>query len=191
MGIRRPFALGGPPKDAEILIHALGDASAMRTSACSRRARRARVPAIVVAAGRTVPATDSRTCSPRTSSGPGRAQGFPLDAIARGDRVEARRGGDLARCDGCRCCVRRPFSELIVISRRKNGIVGAAVFIPGADMPVLTLNQLRMVLRICGAYGLDADRDRAAGVSPPSEQASGSGRSRASCSTSSRSRAGP
>src|SRR5207247_8249262 len=44
---------------------------------------------------------------------------------------------------------------------RKNGIVGAAVFIPGADLPVLTLNQIRMVLRICAAYGLEVDNQRA------------------------------
>src|SRR5207237_5066281 len=38
----------------------------------------------------------------------------------------------------------------------------AAVFIPGADLPVLTLNEVRMVLRIEQAYGLATDpRQRA------------------------------
>jgi uncharacterized protein (DUF697 family) len=44
---------------------------------------------------------------------------------------------------------------------RQNGILGVAIFIPGADMPVLTLNQIRMVFRIAGAYGEEIDRDRA------------------------------
>lgn len=44
---------------------------------------------------------------------------------------------------------------------RQNGILGAAIFIPGADMPVLTLNQIRMVLRIAAAYGEEIDRERA------------------------------
>jgi uncharacterized protein (DUF697 family) len=36
------------------------------------------------------------------------------------------------------------------------------VFIPGADLPVLALQQVRMLLRIEQAYGLDADpRERA------------------------------
>jgi uncharacterized protein (DUF697 family) len=44
---------------------------------------------------------------------------------------------------------------------RQNGILGVAIFIPGADMPVLTLNQVRMVFRIAAAYGEEIDRDRA------------------------------
>src|SRR5204862_7161481 len=38
--------------------------------------------------------------------------------------------------------------------------VGAAVFVPGADMPVLTLNQIRLVLRIADAHGFEVDRER-------------------------------
>jgi uncharacterized protein (DUF697 family) len=44
---------------------------------------------------------------------------------------------------------------------RQNGILGAAIFIPGADLPALTLNQIRMVFRIAAAYGEEIDRDRA------------------------------
>jgi uncharacterized protein (DUF697 family) len=52
--------------------------------------------------------------------------------------------------------------ELVETFSRKNAIRGAAIFIPGVDLPVLTLNQLRMVLRIEQAYGLDPDpRQRA------------------------------
>ena len=44
---------------------------------------------------------------------------------------------------------------------RQNGILGAAIFIPGADLPALTVNQIRMVLRIAAAHGQEIDRDRA------------------------------
>jgi uncharacterized protein (DUF697 family) len=44
---------------------------------------------------------------------------------------------------------------------RQNGILGVAIFIPGADLPALTLNQIRMVFRIASAYGEEIDRDRA------------------------------
>jgi uncharacterized protein (DUF697 family) len=44
---------------------------------------------------------------------------------------------------------------------RQNGILGVAIFVPGADMPVLTLNQIRMVLHIAAAYGEEIYRDRA------------------------------
>jgi uncharacterized protein (DUF697 family) len=44
---------------------------------------------------------------------------------------------------------------------RQNGILGAAIFIPGADFPVLTLNQIRMVLRLAAAHGEEIDAKRA------------------------------
>ncbi len=43
----------------------------------------------------------------------------------------------------------------------QNGVLGVAIFIPGADFPVLTLNQIRMVLRLATAYGEELDRERA------------------------------
>lgn len=43
----------------------------------------------------------------------------------------------------------------------QNGILGVAIFIPGADLPALTLNQIRMVFRIAAAYGEKIDRNRA------------------------------
>ena len=43
----------------------------------------------------------------------------------------------------------------------QNGVLGVAIFIPGADFPVLTLNQIRMVLRLAVAHGEELDRERA------------------------------
>ncbi|MGH3043945.1 MAG: hypothetical protein ACRDM2_04380 [Gaiellaceae bacterium] len=43
----------------------------------------------------------------------------------------------------------------------QNGVLGVAIFIPGADFPVLTLNQIRMVLRIAAAHGEALDKERA------------------------------
>jgi uncharacterized protein (DUF697 family) len=43
---------------------------------------------------------------------------------------------------------------------RQNGVLGVVIFIPGADFPVLTLNQLRMVFRIAAAHGEQIDRER-------------------------------
>jgi uncharacterized protein (DUF697 family) len=58
--------------------------------------------------------------------------------------------------------LRRAVAERIVRRfSRQNGMLGAAIFLPGADLPVLTLNQLRMVFRIAGAYGEELDRERA------------------------------
>jgi uncharacterized protein (DUF697 family) len=56
---------------------------------------------------------------------------------------------------------RRAVSEEIVRNNaRQNAVVGALP-IPGADMPVMTANQARMVLNIAAAYGEDLSMDRA------------------------------
>lgn len=43
----------------------------------------------------------------------------------------------------------------------QNAVIGAAAFIPAADMPVLTANQIRMVLKIAGAFGATISLKRA------------------------------
>lgn len=50
--------------------------------------------------------------------------------------------------------------EIIRKNARQNALVGALP-IPGADMPVMTANQGRMVLNIAAAYGEDLSMDRA------------------------------
>ena len=56
----------------------------------------------------------------------------------------------------------RPAVVEAIVRRfsRQNGILGVAIFVPGADFPVLTLNQLRMVFRMAAAYGQEIDRER-------------------------------
>lgn len=63
--------------------------------------------------------------------------------------------------------IRRPVCEAIVRGfARQNGILAAAIFIPGADLPVLLLNQIRMVFRIAAAHGERIDRERALELVP-------------------------
>ena len=53
---------------------------------------------------------------------------------------------------------RAPVSKAIIRHyARRNGLVGAAAIVPGADLPVLTINQLRMVARLAGAHGIQLD----------------------------------
>lgn len=57
--------------------------------------------------------------------------------------------------------VRRPLSEdAISATSMQNAAVGFVPIIPGADMPIMTLNQVKMVMQIAVAYGekLDAAR---------------------------------
>jgi uncharacterized protein (DUF697 family) len=85
--------------------------------------------------------------------------GFPVDEIAR---VLARKLGESGTTVAARVpAVRRPVCEELIASfSRTNALLGAAVFVKGADLPVLTLNQLRMTLRIGLAHGVEIERER-------------------------------
>jgi uncharacterized protein (DUF697 family) len=51
--------------------------------------------------------------------------------------------------------------EIINEIAGQNGLIGVASFIPAADMPVLTANQIRMVLKIAAAFGATVSLQRA------------------------------
>ena len=58
--------------------------------------------------------------------------------------------------------VRRPLSmESVRSTSAQNAGVGLVAFIPGADLPIMTLNQAKMVLQIAAAYGQPLTLERA------------------------------
>lgn len=57
--------------------------------------------------------------------------------------------------------VRRPLAtDAISATSLQNAAVGFVPIIPGADMPIMTLNQMKMVLQIATAYGQPLDANR-------------------------------
>jgi uncharacterized protein (DUF697 family) len=50
--------------------------------------------------------------------------------------------------------------DLIRKASRRNAAIAAAVWVPGVDMPILTFNQIRLVLRIALASGEEIGRAR-------------------------------
>lgn len=144
------------PRDAAVLVYVLGHEPTDDDREALKRARRARVPIVAVAAGLladdvSIPfvlATDVVRVAP--------GEGFPVEAIAR--TIAARLGEDGAPVAARVPVLRRAVAEQLIRSfARRSGVVGAAVFIPGADLPVLALNQVRLVLRLEQAYGLAID----------------------------------
>jgi uncharacterized protein (DUF697 family) len=148
------------PSGAAVYVYVLAHAPNDDDEQALKRARRARVPIVAVVTGPVpdepipyVLATDVVAVEP--------GAGFPIDAIAR---VIAGRLGEEAAPLAARVPVlrRAVADELVAAFSRRNAIRAVAIFIPGADLPVLALNQIRMVLRIEQAYGLDPDpRERA------------------------------
>lgn len=64
------------------------------------------------------------------------------------------------------CCRRAMALALVRDACSSNAVVGLLGFVPGADLPVMTVTQLTLVVRIASIYGvpLDADRLREAAV---------------------------
>ncbi|HZP73873.1 MAG TPA: hypothetical protein VFA97_10910 [Gaiellaceae bacterium] len=89
-----------------------------------------------------------------------RGSGFPVAEIAA---MIARKLGEDGTSLAARLPVlRRPVCDALIASfAKRNGLIGAAVFVPGVDMPILTLNQIRLVLRIALAHGVELDNSRA------------------------------
>lgn len=140
----------GEPRGAAVYVHVMGGVD---DAAELKRARRARVPIVAVADAR-VDAVPHVLATDVVRLPPGR--GFPVDEIA--GAIARRLGEDGAPLASRVPVLRRAVAqELIRAFSRKNGIVGAAVFIPGADMPILALNELRLVLRLHQVYGLELD----------------------------------
>ncbi len=85
---------------------------------------------------------------------------LPVEKIA--ERI-ADRAGETAHLLAARIPALRPpvVDGIVKHFALQNGVLGVAIFIPGADFPVLTLNQIRMVLRIAAAHGEELDRERA------------------------------
>ncbi|HUJ55472.1 MAG TPA: DUF697 domain-containing protein [Gaiellaceae bacterium] len=150
---------GDSPEGAAVLVYVLGRDPSEEDEAALRRARRARVPVVAVAAG---PVSDDvsipyvlATDIVRVGAG----EGFRVEAIA--GTIAARLGEDAAPLAGRIPALRDAVCERLVSSfSRKNGVLAAAVFVPGADLPVLALNELRLVLRLAQAYGREGGRER-------------------------------
>lgn len=165
--LTRDLARGGDPgavrvgthHGAAVLIYVLAGPPSEEDLAALKEAHKARVPIVAVLAG---PQLDDRvpyvlaTDVVRTDAG----AGFDVAEIARvvaGKLVE----------EGTRLAARLPVLRDAVVDilverfSRANGTVGALVFIPGADMPVITLNQIRLVLRIAHAHGIGVGQERA------------------------------
>jgi uncharacterized protein (DUF697 family) len=140
--------LGGP-EGADAYVHVLAGEPGDADVAVLRRARLARVPVIAVVRGParrelTIPyvlATDVVRV--------GAGEAFPLERIAR--TLAARLGERGAPVAARVPLLRGPVCEHLVESfSRRNGLAAAAV---SADLPVLTLRQARLVLRIAQAHG--------------------------------------
>jgi uncharacterized protein (DUF697 family) len=141
---------GRDPRDAAALVW-IGEPD----KDVLKRADRADVPIVAVGDAKRFPyVLDTHAIRVR----PG--EPMPVDRIAEAlaDALDENATALAARLPVVRAAV---VDHLIKSFARKNGMIAAAVFIPGVDLPILTFNQIRLVLRIAMAYGESVDLSRA------------------------------
>ena len=146
----------GTPEGGAALVYLLGRDVTADDERALRAAESANVPIVVLGPDPRTPipyvlATDVLPLRP--------GEGFPLDELARllAGRIDEEATQLAARLP----VLRRPIADaLIARVARQNGVLGAAIFVPGADFTVLTLNQLRLVLRLAAMHGEELDAQR-------------------------------
>jgi uncharacterized protein (DUF697 family) len=147
---------------AVVLVGAACDAAAAARVAVATRA--ASVPLVALVPDRDLPSGAAWLASARigrdeTAVSLGR-EGEPKPTLQ--GRLAAVLGDDgIALAQRLPWCRRAVAERLVLAGARQNGVIGAVIIIPGADMPAMTLNQIRMVLRIATAYGEELGLDRA------------------------------
>lgn len=158
---------GGPPtpydlEGARVLVHAVdGPHPAEEDEKVLRLAGRKDLEVVCVLVGvrpDEVPDVPYVLATDVVAVAPGEA--LPIAEIA--ERV-AERADDTSHQLAARLPALRPavVESIVKGFSVQNGVLGVAIFIPGADFPVLTLNQIRMVLRIAAAHGEELDRQSA------------------------------
>jgi uncharacterized protein (DUF697 family) len=160
-GVESAVRAGGAAAGAAAVVYVLAGKADEEDLAYLREADHARVPVVAVITA--PPGGDGGANPPyvlpeRVVRVPPGA-GFPVEQIAR---ALAKALGDRATPLAARLPVLREavVDDLIRRYSRQNAIIGVAIWIPGADMPVLTLNQIRLLLRIADAHGFELDRER-------------------------------
>lgn len=149
---------GGSPGGAQAFVLVVAGPVGAGEEELLKSAHRERVPAVAVLAG---PGLDPRlphVLATDVIEVPA-AAGFPVERIAAAlaARLEERGPSLAARVPALREAV---CEQLIETFSRRTALVGAAVFVPGADYPAITLAQLRLVLRLAQAHGIEVGRER-------------------------------
>lgn len=151
-----PYDLEG----ARVLVHLVAGEAGEDDEKTLRLADRKEVEAVCVLVGvpeDEVPDVPYVLATDVVAVAPGEA--LPFETIA--ERI-AERAGEASHHLSARLPALRPavVESIVKGLSVQNGVLGAAIFIPGADFPVLTLNQIRMVMRIAAAHGEEIDRER-------------------------------
>ena len=117
------------------------------------------IPTVVVALGEESESVARRLSHPVLDIVARNEAGKAIDALGLwlSERVALKR---LALAANFPFVRRAVADEAVKSTAFQNGVIGGVVFIPGADMPLMTANQAKMVMQIAAAYGQPLGAER-------------------------------
>jgi len=142
---------------ADAVVALAGPSGTLEPSLAS--AREAFVPTVVLAFGTDADEVSRRLAHPLLDTVVAAEPDALVHALGRwlADRVAGKR---LAMAANFAFMRRAVAEEAIKATSFQNGIVGFVAVIPGADLPIMTANQAKMVLQIAAAYGQTLGAER-------------------------------
>lgn len=163
------------PMPSDLCVIVTGQS--LKVGALAALSRRLGCPCVLaIEAGQTFFAEEEQqACELAGVSADSKIIGVPLDDIVEVDFATPRPLDELGRWIVGNAPAKRvsmaadfpfmryPFGvELTRLIAAQNGAVGVVLLVPGADMPVITFNQAKLVLQIASVYGQPLDYGRAA-----------------------------
>lgn len=135
---------------ADAVIALAGPGDTLRPSL--ERAREKLVPTVAVAFGEEPEAVARRLGQPALDIVCSGSTDELVEELGRwlAERIGSKRLALAANFPFVRRAVAR---EAVRATAFQNGVIGGVAFIPGADMPLMTANQAKMILQIAAAYG--------------------------------------
>jgi uncharacterized protein (DUF697 family) len=142
---------------ADAVIALVGPGATLAESV--RRSCDMHIPTVVVALGDSREAVAARIGHPFNDVIACRETGELLEDLGLwlADRLKTKR---LALASNFQFVRRAVAEESVKSTSMQNALIGGVVIIPGADMPLMTANQAKMVLQIAAAYGQPLGSER-------------------------------
>lgn len=142
---------------ADVVIAITGSGSALVPSI--KRAREMAIPVVVIGLESDRESLARRLEHPMLDTVVADEPEAAVDALGRwlGDRVPSKR---IAMAANFAFVRRAVAEESVKATAFQNGVIGGVAFIPGADMPLMTANQAKMIMQIAAAYGQELGAER-------------------------------
>ena len=147
-------------RDSSDVVIAVVGSGRSDIAATLAEARERAIPALAVGLGDSVKVVAENAAHPYADTVAAPEAERAVDSEVAAWLVERLSAKRLARAHNFAFMRRAVADEAVKATAMQNALIGTIMIIPGADMPLMTLNQGKMLLQIAAAYGQRLGTDR-------------------------------